>query len=192
MAVVGFRREADLRPLVAGECDRIRLLAPGRHRVALTHRVPAHLPGSRVERLGMVGQRVEIELRAKPGKVAGVGRRVHALASHQGKAPHERVDRQRRVDVEVAKEDAVALVGGRPLLPRDSRRYALRRERDARNFAIELLLGAPVDEPKSQNQQHQAKNDRKTTLFPPSHAAGSIGRDIRLSKQSRGGRCLEG
>ena len=69
----------------------------------------------------------------------------------------------------------------------ESRSDALRRQGDTRDLAIELLLGAPVDEPKSQNQQHQAKNDRKTTLFPPSHAAGSIGRDIRLSKQSRRG-----
>jgi hypothetical protein len=79
--------------------------------------------------------------------------------------------------MEVAKEDSVGLVGGSPLLARDSRSDALRRQGNTRDFAIELLLGAPVDEPESQNQQHQAKNDRKTTLFPPSHAAGSIGRD---------------
>ena len=73
----------------------------------------------------MVGERVEIELRAETREVTRVGGRVHALASHQRKAPHEGVDREGRVDVEVAKEDAVALVGGRPLLAGDSRGYVL-------------------------------------------------------------------
>jgi hypothetical protein len=109
---------------------------------------------------------------------------VHALATHQRKAPHEGINGKGRVNVEVAKQDSVGLVGCRSLLAGNSRSNVLRRKRYARNFAVELLLAAPIHEPKSQNKHHQAKNDRKTTLFPPSHAAGSIGRDIRLSKQS--------
>ncbi len=75
------------------------------------------------------------------------------------------------MNVEIAEQDSVGLVGCRSLLARDSRGHVLRRKRDARNVAVELLLAAPVHEPESQNQRYQAKNDRKTTLFPPSHAA---------------------
>jgi len=89
------------------------------------------------------------------------------------------------VNVEVAKQDSVALVGRRLLLASNSLDDVLRSQRDACNATIVLLLGPPVDDPKSQDDQHQSKNDSKTTLFLPSHAGRSIGRDNRLSKQLR-------
>jgi hypothetical protein len=87
------------------------------------------------------------------------------------------------VHVEVAEENSIALVGGRPFLAGGPRYDVLRRERHPGDLAVELVVGASVDQPKSQHPQDKAKNDRKTTLFPPSHAARSIGRDNRLSKR---------
>ena len=101
VAEVLFGRQADLRPLESGERDDVRLLALG-DRVALPNRLPRHLPRAWIERLGVVGQRVEIELRAEAGEVTRVGRGMHPFASHQGEAPHEGVHGQGRVDVQVA------------------------------------------------------------------------------------------
>ena len=108
---------------------------------------------------------------------------MNPLAPHQRKAPHEGIDRERRVNVQIAEKDSVR-VGRRTFLPGRPRSYVVGGERDARNLTVVLLVGAPVHEPKSQDQQHQAENDRKTALFPPSHAGGSIGPDMGLSKQS--------
>ena len=90
--VLGWR-EADLRPLEPGEPDDIGLVAPFGDGVALPDRLAGHLPSARVERLGVVGQRVEVELGAEAGEVTRVRGRMHALASHEREAPHEGVDR---------------------------------------------------------------------------------------------------
>ena len=183
VSVVLLRREPDLRPLEPRERNEVGLLALRRDRIALPDRLARHLPRARVEGLGMIGERVEIELGAKACEITSIGGRMHALASHQRQAPHERIHRQGRMNVEVAEEDAIG-VGRRPLLTRRARGDVLGSKRNARDLAIDLLVSPPVDEPKSQDEQHQAKNDRETALFPPSHAGASIGPDNRLSKQS--------
>jgi hypothetical protein len=59
-------------------------------------------------------------------------------------------------------------------------------EWDARELAVEPLLGPSKDEPENQNQEYEARDDRKTILLPPSHAGESMGRDDHLSKRFRG------
>ena len=108
------------------------------------------------------------------GGEEGVGGGMDTLPSHQRKAPHEGIDGKRRVNVEVAKQDSVVLVGRRFFLASNSRDDVLRSQRNACNATIILLLGPAVHEPKSQDDQHQSKNDSKTTLFLPSHAGRSI------------------
>jgi hypothetical protein len=80
------------------------------------------------------------------------------------------------VHVKVAEQDSVG-PRGCSLLTRSTRADVLGRERDARDLAVDVWIRTPIHEPKSQNEEDQAENDRQTALFPPSHAAGSIGRD---------------
>ena len=173
--------EADLRPFKAGEGDDIGLSSPLSHGIALPHRIARHLPSARIESLRVVGQRVEVELRAEAREVAGIGGRVNALPAHQRKTPHEGVDRERGVNMQVAKEDAIG-AGGCALLTGSASGDVVRRERLLHDLAVKLLVGPAVDEPKSQDEKHQAENDGKTALFPPSHAGASIGRDAGVSR----------
>jgi hypothetical protein len=62
VAVVLFRGQRDLRPLEACEGHQVGLGVLLGHRVALADRILAHLPGTRIERLGVIGQRIEVEL----------------------------------------------------------------------------------------------------------------------------------
>ncbi len=81
---VRLRRRALLRPLPAGERDQIGIGGIARARIASAHALEALAPALRRERLGVVVQREEVELRAVACEVAGVGRGVRARAAEHG------------------------------------------------------------------------------------------------------------
>jgi hypothetical protein len=102
---MGFRGHAHLGPFPAQEGDDVGVLRIAGQRVALPDRFLRLLPVLRRDRLGVVVDAPEVERRAEAREVAGVRGRVGALALEHREAAHERVGRERRVDVEVAKED---------------------------------------------------------------------------------------
>ena len=108
VSVVGFRRAADLRPLPAHEGHQVGVRPVAGALVALAQALLAGGPHRGGERLGVVVEREEVELRAVAGEVAGVGRRVRALAGEDRQRVDEGVDRVRGVHVEIAEQDALA------------------------------------------------------------------------------------
>ena len=85
VSVVVGRRRPHLRPLPAEEGDEVGVVRVARHRVALPDGLLRLLPVARRDRLGVVVDAPEVERRAEPGEVAGVRRRVHALALQRQK-----------------------------------------------------------------------------------------------------------
>src|SRR5262245_51194557 len=105
------RRYADLRPFPAEKRHQVRVRRVSGHRVALPDRLLRLPPVRRGDRLRVVGDRPEVEVRAEAGEVAGIRRRMGALALEHGEAADEGVGGERRVDVQVAEQDLLRALG---------------------------------------------------------------------------------
>ena len=89
---MGFRRLPHLRPLEAQEGHQIRVGRVTGARVALAQGLLLRGPVLGSQGFSVVGEREEVEGRAVTREVAGVGRRVRSLSSHQGKRPRKGVE----------------------------------------------------------------------------------------------------
>ena len=157
VAIVVGRRGADLRPLPAEERDGVGVGGVARDGVALADRLHRLAPVPRRDALGVVVDRPEVERRAVTREVAGVRRRVRALAPDRRDAEHEGVERERGVDVQVAEQDLLRLPdadAGRGLaqrlrlgLPRGARTL------DARRLSHPFVRAEPAL-PRREGQHH--------------------------------------
>ena len=97
--------EPGLAPLEPHEGDEVRAPGVPRQGVALPHALLGGVPVLGEQGFRVVGQGEEVEIGAVAGEVAGVRRRVDALAADQGQREEEAVPRVGGVHVEVSEED---------------------------------------------------------------------------------------
>ncbi len=102
---VRLGRAAGLAPLEAHEGHQVRVVRVAGQGVAGADALLGGLPVGGQHRLRVVREREEVEARAVAREVAGVGRRMRALAAHQRDREQEAVPRVAAVHVEVAEQD---------------------------------------------------------------------------------------
>ncbi len=105
VAVMRRPLPANLRPLPAQKGDHVRIRRIARRIVALPNRTARLLPLDRSHPLGVVVDRPEIQRRAVARKITGIRRGPRPLALQHRQRNQKRIQRKRRVNMQVAEQN---------------------------------------------------------------------------------------